>query len=143
MSEITRNYEAMFLVSQSEASDLGGIVGHIEEILRRGEAEIVAMRKWDERRLAYDIDKQRRGVYFLCYFRAPTSAISHIERDCNLSERIMRVLILSAEHLTDEEIASHDDRDSLGTEAKMRAADRESRQEAEQTEEAAETAGAE
>jgi small subunit ribosomal protein S6 len=131
MSEITRTYEAMFLVSQSEAADLGGIVSHIEEIISRGSAEIVAMRKWDDWRLAYEIDKQRRGVYFLCYFRAPTSAVARIERDCNLSDRIMRVLMLSAEHLTEEEIATQDDRESLGAEARMRAAERdESKQEA-------------
>src|SRR5690606_38622896 len=121
MSDRTSVYEAMFLISQSEAADFNGAIAHIEEILHRGDAEIVAMRKWDERRLAYEIDKQRRGVYILTYSRAPTKSISHIERDCNLSERIMRVLILSAEHLTDEEIGSHDDRAGLATEAKLRA----------------------
>jgi len=30
------------------------------------------MRKWDERRLAYEIKKQKRGLYILCYFKAPT-----------------------------------------------------------------------
>lgn len=120
MSDTTRVYESMFLVSQSEAADLGGIVAYIEEILHRGNAEIVAMKKWDERRLAYEIDKQRRGVYFLCYFRAPTDSISHIERDCTLSERIMRVLILNAEHLSDEDIAACDDRAGLGVEANLR-----------------------
>lgn len=120
MSEKTRIYESMFLVSQSEAADLGGIVAHIEEILQRGSAEILAMKKWDERRLAYEIDKQRRGVYFLCYFRSPTGSIATIERDCNLSERIMRVMVLNAEHLSDEEIAAQDDRAGLGVEANLR-----------------------
>ncbi|MDQ7012493.1 MAG: 30S ribosomal protein S6 [Planctomycetota bacterium] len=120
MSDTTRIYESMFLVSQSEAADLGGIVAYIEEILRRGDAEVIAMKKWDERRLAYEIEKQRRGVYFLCYFRAPTGSITHIERDCTLSERIMRVLILNAEHLSDEDIAACDDRAGLGVEANLR-----------------------
>lgn len=121
MSEKTSVYEAMFLISQSEAADLHGAVDHIEGILRRGHAEVVAMRKWDERRLAFEIDKQRRGVYILCYFRSPTASIAHIERDCTLSERIMRVMILTADHLTDEEIAAADDRAGLVTEAKLRA----------------------
>jgi len=43
MSDTTRIYESMFLVSQSEAADLGGIVAYIEEILHRGDAEVVAM----------------------------------------------------------------------------------------------------
>ncbi|QKK09223.1 MAG: 30S ribosomal protein S6 [Planctomycetota bacterium] len=120
MSAKTRMYEAMFLVSQSEAADLGSIVARIEEILHRSHAEIVAMKKWDERRLAYEIEKQRRGVYFLVYFRAPTTAVAGIERDCNLGERIMRVMILNAEHLSDEEIALQDDRSGLGVEANLR-----------------------
>lgn len=120
MSVKTRMYEAMFLVSQSEAADLGSIVARIEEILHRSGAEIVAMRKWDERRLAYEIEKQRRGVYFLVYFRAPTTAVAGVERDCNLGERIMRVMILNAEHLSDEEIALQDDRAGLGVEANLR-----------------------
>ncbi len=140
MSDTTRIYESMFLVSQSEAADLGGIVAYIEEILHRGNAEIVAMKKWDERRLAYEIDKQRRGVYFLCYFRAPTDSITHIERDCTLSERIMRVLILNAEHLSDEEIAACDDRAGLGVEANLRKQEADKAAAAEAT--AAETATA-
>ena len=121
MSENTKVYESMFLISQAEAADLQGAVAHIEEILRRGDAEVVSMRKWDERRLAYEIDKQRRGVFILCYFRSPTNTISHIERDCTLSERIMRVMILTADHLSDEEIAAQDDRVGLVNEAKLRA----------------------
>jgi len=111
----------MFLISQSEAADLQGAVAHIEAILGRGHAEVMAMRKWDERRLAYEIDKQRRGLFLLCYFRAPTQSIAHIERDCNLSERLLRVMILSAEHLTDEEVVAQDDRHGLVTEARLRA----------------------
>ncbi len=144
MPENTQTYESMFLISQAEASDLNGIVAHIEEILRRGNADILAMRKWDERRLAYEIDKQRRGLYILCYFRAPTQDVSHIERDCNLSERILRVLILKADHLTEEEIASRDDREGLSTEARLRAARAAERATREaETEEAGEPAAAE
>lgn len=117
----TRLYEAMFLLNQAVAADLGGAVQHINEILARGEAEVVAMRKWDERRLAFEIDKQKRGCYILAYFTAPTHGVAHIERDCNLSEKVMRVLIIRAEHMTVEEAAAADDRRGLETEARLRA----------------------
>lgn len=114
-------YEAMFLVGQAAAADLSGVIEHIKEILSRGHAELVAMRKWDERRLAYEIKKQKRGLYILAYFKAPGSQLSHIERDCNLSEKLLRVLILRADHLTVEEMQASDAREALDTEAKMRA----------------------
>ncbi len=114
-------YEAMFLIGQAAAADLAGVIEHIKEILTRGHAELVAMRKWDERRLAYEIKKQKRGLYILAYFKAPGGQLSHIERDCNLSEKLLRVLILRADHLTVEEMQAADGREALDTEAKMRA----------------------
>lgn len=117
----TYTYEAMFLIGQAAAADLGGVIEHIKEILARAHAELISMRKWDERRLAYEIKKQKRGLYILAYFKAPGPAMSHIERDCNLSEKVLRVLILRADHLTPEEMQAQDGREALETEVKLRA----------------------
>ena len=98
-------YEAMFLVDSAEASaDWDGVNSAIKKILERAGAEIVSMRKWDELRLAYEIDGKARGTYILCYFRAEGEKLRDIERDVRLSERIMRVLILCAEHMSLEDI---------------------------------------
>jgi small subunit ribosomal protein S6 len=114
-------YEAMFLLSQATAADLSGALDHIREIISRGHGEIIAMRKWDERRLAYEIDGQKRGYYVLVYFKAPGVDIAHVERDCNLSEKIMRAMILRCDHMTEEAMAALDARKELEVEAKMRA----------------------
>lgn len=114
-------YEAMFLVSQAAAADLTGVVAHINEILARAKATLVAMKKWDERRLAFEVKGQKRGLYVLTYFKAPNTSVAGIERDCNLSEQIMRVLILRADHLTEDEMRATDGREALETEARLRA----------------------
>lgn len=114
------NYEAMFLISQAVAAELGTAIEHINQVLARGHAEVISMKKWDDRRLAFEIDGQKRGVYILVYFKAPGVDISHIERDCNLSEKIMRALILRADHLSLEEMQNLDGRKELEIEAKMR-----------------------
>ena len=116
-------YEAMFLVSQAEAHDFGSIIEHIKDILTtRGHADIIAMRKWDERRLAYEIKGQKRGVYFLVYFEADPVNIEPVERACNISERIMRMLVTRADHLSRDEMVAHDGTQELADEAKLRAA---------------------
>lgn len=98
-------YEAMFLVDSAEAAgDWEGINELIRNLLEKGGAEIISMRKWDERKLAYDIKGKSRGTYILCYFRAKGEMITAIERGIRLSERIMRVLILSAEQMTQEDM---------------------------------------
>ena len=113
-------YEAMFLISQAVATEFGAAIDHIKEVLARGNAEIIALKKWDDRRLAYEIEGQKRGIYILAYFKAPGVDISHIERDCNLSEKILRVMILRADHLSAEEMLNADGRKELDVESKMR-----------------------
>ena len=114
-------YEALFMVSQGEAADLGGVIDHINEMLAKHELELLGMKKWDERRLAYEIDKQKRAVFLLVFLRCHTSALAKLEREINLSERIMRVMITKADHLTIEEMQSADAREDLAAEAKLRA----------------------
>ena len=98
-------YEGMFLVDSAEAgTDWDGVVGTIKRILERAKAEIVSIRKWDDRRLAYNIRGVSRGTYILCYFRVDGQKVQDIEKSAQLSERIMRVLILNAEEMTAEDI---------------------------------------
>lgn len=114
-------YEAMFLFGQSTAADLAGCVAHLNEVFQRAQAEVVAMRKWDDRRLAYEIAGQKRGTYILVYFKAPNESMLGFDRDCNLSEKILRHLLIRADHMTVEQMQAADGRRELELEAKMRA----------------------
>jgi small subunit ribosomal protein S6 len=98
-------YEGMFLVDSADAaSDWDGVNAVIKKILDKAEAEIVSIKKWDDRRLAYDIKGTSRGTYILCYFKAGGEKIQGIEKAVQLSEKIIRVLILSTEQMTKEDI---------------------------------------
>jgi small subunit ribosomal protein S6 len=95
----------MFLIDSSLAgSDWDGINAAIRTILEKAEAEIVSIEKWDDRRLAYDIKRTSRGTYILSYFKVDGGRIQGIEKSVRLSEKIMRVLILSAERFSQEDI---------------------------------------
>jgi small subunit ribosomal protein S6 len=98
-------YEGMFLIDSSlTGADWDGIIATIRTILEKAEAEIVSIEKWDDRRLAYDIKGKSRGTYILSYFRVDGGKIQDIEKSVRLSEKIMRVLILSGEQLSQEDI---------------------------------------
>ena len=107
MNTMTKNklYEGMFLVDSALAgSNWDGVNNTIKTILEKAKAEIVTIKKWDDRKLAYEIKGKGRGTYILCYFRADGQKIQDIEKAVKLSEQIMRVLILSAEKMTAEDI---------------------------------------
>ncbi|MHC4692232.1 MAG: 30S ribosomal protein S6 [Planctomycetota bacterium] len=101
---VKKLYEAMFLVDSALASDWDAVVKTIETVLKRSDAEMASIRNWAERKLAYEIDHKSRATYVLCFFRADGSAIRKIENDVQLSEQILRVLILSTEAREEKDI---------------------------------------
>jgi small subunit ribosomal protein S6 len=117
-------YEGMFLINQQTGGDLAESLDFIREILTRANAEIVVLRKWDERRLAFPIEGQKRGLYILALFRVPGVQIANIERDCNLSEKVMRAMMIRADHLGETEIElAVKEAEKTATEVKLREGD--------------------
>lgn len=104
MANASKQYEAMFLFGQQAAQDLEGALANVRTIVERHGGEVIVLKRWDERKLAYEIKKQKRGTYIICYYRGPGASVSAIERDVNLSENILRVLITDAAHLSQKEM---------------------------------------
>jgi len=115
------NYELMFLLRQSASADLGASVEHIRDLLAKAEGELIALKKWDERRLAFEIKKQKRGVYILAYATLPTANIASLERSLNLSETVLRWIIVRVDQLSIEEMQAVDAQQELSDEIKLRA----------------------
>lgn len=118
-------YEGMFLFPQTAAANLQQASDHLKEQLARAEAEIVSFKKWDERRLAYEIKGNKRGVYFLVYFKAHADNLIGLERDCNLSEQILRSMVMRADLVSEEVIEASDGAAALEDEIKVRGEDAE------------------
>ena len=98
-----RQYEGMFLVGPS-LSDGDKALEPVKRILDRAAAEVLVCKKWDERKLAFEVARQKRGVYVLTYFKVDGVRIPDIERDVQLSEEVLRVMVVSAEKLTAEQM---------------------------------------
>ena len=128
---LKRLYEGMFLVDSAlAAQDWQVILDEVQRVLDRAEAEVVSLKKWDERRLCYDIQKKSRGTYILAYFNCETSKIGGIERDVQLSELIARVLVLRTDRMTPGDLEQLTPLEATAAEEAERAAAAEARAEA-------------
>ena len=97
-------YEAMFLFGQSAAADLEHAQQTVRQMIERHGGQVLVLKKWDERKLAYEIKGNKRGTYIISYFKAPGAAVTQIERDVNLSEEVLRVMVTRADHLNQQEM---------------------------------------
>ena len=70
-------------------------------VARHG-GEILYTERWPDRKLAYEIKGRRKGTYFLTYFKADGSAVAPLRREAQLSERILRVLVLKNDQALEE-----------------------------------------
>lgn len=100
-----KRYEAMFLFDSAAARDWATMEQEVRRLMGRIGADLLACVKFDERKLAYEIKRRKRGTYVLAYMDAAPEKIAEFERDAQLSEVILRVLVLRAENLTAERLA--------------------------------------
>lgn len=106
MAETNNQYEAMFLMGPVGAAEPEKSIQMCRGIIERHGGQIILIKKWDERKLAYELGGQKRGTYIISFFRAPGAAVGGIERDVKLSDEVLRVLVLRADHLNEQEMAA-------------------------------------
>ena len=97
-------YEGMFVMDNRQANrDWDGTLEKLKGLLAKHGAEIVRCDKWGERKLAYEMDGRRRGTYVLAYFNAQGTAVNAIYRECELSELVLRALMVKVEAIPSED----------------------------------------
>jgi small subunit ribosomal protein S6 len=88
-------YECMFLLDTNKvAGDVNAAAQQIKTLLERNQAEVLASRPWDERRLAFPVAGHKKGLYYLTYFRMDGKHLLNFERDVALNETVLRLLVL-------------------------------------------------
>jgi small subunit ribosomal protein S6 len=101
-------YEGMFILDPGRYSrDPGGITQQLADLIAQHGGTVLAARLWDERKLAYPIKGQKKGVYWLTYFNMPGEGLVPFERQCEISEDILRKLVLRVDERIADALVQH------------------------------------
>ncbi len=88
-------YEGLFILDANRlARDREGLPREVNSLIEAAGGEIEVSRLWEERRLAYPIKGQRKGAYWITYFRLPTAKVTELTRSCELADGILRQLFV-------------------------------------------------
>jgi small subunit ribosomal protein S6 len=101
-------YEGMFILDSNRfGRDHETVSGQIPAMVEKFGGEMLVSRLWEERRLAYPIKGQRKGTYWLTYFRLESTRLVELQRQCQITDDILRVLFLRIEPRIVDALVAH------------------------------------
>lgn len=101
-------YECLFLFDSNQfARDRSALPKAVEEMITKGGGEVLVSRLWEERKLAYPIQGQRKGTYWLVYFRDSGQVIGPLNRQCEIHDGILRQMVIKIHPRLVEAIIAH------------------------------------
>lgn len=104
----TNVYETMFILDSNRyARDPNGVSGQIPELIGKLGGEVLVSRLWNEQKLAYPINGQRKGTYWLTYFKLDSSKLSEFNNQLRINESVLRQLTVKVEPRLVEPLVAH------------------------------------
>ena len=109
-------YECMFLLDNAVVrEDWKKAKSVIHDAVAKHGGSVTTSRRWDERRLAYPIRGKNRATYVLTYLEMPGGNLPAFRREVDLSERILRYLLLAVDEIpaTEHELSTAENADGF------------------------------
>jgi small subunit ribosomal protein S6 len=108
MAENSAVYEGLFILDANKfARERDNLAREVEALVEAVDGELLVSRLWEERRLAYPIKGQRKGAYWLMYFRMPTLRLTELTRACEINDSILRQLFVKLPPALVDPIIAH------------------------------------
>ena len=90
-SDRKREYETIYVLRQDVDPDGAERVAHrVAEVVARESGKLVKVETWGRRRLAYDVAKQKRGVYFYLKYLGAGNVVSELERNLRMLDTVLK-----------------------------------------------------
>jgi small subunit ribosomal protein S6 len=107
-----REYETIYILKPDiDADGAEKIATRLAEVVTRESGRLTKVEQWGRRRLAYDIGKQRRGVYMYLKYLGGGKVVAEIERNLRLADGVIKyqtVLVRSDVEVETVTIADED-----------------------------------
>lgn len=89
-----QSYEVMFIFRpELNEEDQKGLLAELENLLKENESEIQDSQSMGKRALAYEINKQKEGIYHLMHFSSSSKiVVSKLQYACKVNDKVIRLL---------------------------------------------------
>ncbi len=101
---IHRQYELVYIaVPDSTEEQLAELHQQVATVVDRFGGTIERTEPWGRRRLAYEINRQREGVYVLAILNGPPEMTSELDRRLRVLDNVMRHLVIRVDEVLEKD----------------------------------------
>jgi len=93
-----RDYETIFILNPNlEEEDAEKVNLRMQDVLKSSGGELLRVEKWGKRRLAYEVQKQKKGEYVLLRYQSEPAAVTELERNMKLADQVIKFMTVKLE----------------------------------------------
>ena len=90
------HYEGMFILDSGRfGANPEAAAAEVTGIIEKVGGKVSTHRPWQDSKLAYPINGHRKGLYYLAFFTAESTAVNEINGIVKLNDNVLRHLVLS------------------------------------------------
>ena len=86
-----REYETIYILRPDVDPDTADkVASRVAEVVGRENGTLVKVETWGRRKLAYDVAKQRRGVYYYLKYLGGGAVVTELERNLRMLDTVLK-----------------------------------------------------
>ncbi|MBN2723004.1 MAG: 30S ribosomal protein S6 [Deltaproteobacteria bacterium] len=90
-----REYELIVILRpETSSDDIKTLIKRVSDVVERKEGRIASIENWGRRRLAYEIRKERKGIYLYWRILGYFELMAEVERVLRMIEKVIRYMTI-------------------------------------------------
>jgi small subunit ribosomal protein S6 len=92
------HYESMVLLKPSLTDEeVNGMTEKLNGMITRLGGQVTQVASWGKKKLAYEINKEKKATYVIFRFDAGGTVVKELDRACRLDEQVMRIMTVAVD----------------------------------------------
>lgn len=97
-----RKYDMLLLLSPDLDNDqVEKLTDKFAQAVEKNDGKLVKRSNWGRRQLAYEVNRQDKGIYYLFHIEATADCVTELTRLLKIDQDVMKSLITRVEKFTD------------------------------------------
>lgn len=112
-----KDYESIFIVRPSVSEEgINQILDKLKKSIEKNGGQVIHAEQWGKRKLAYEIQREKKGSYVLFQIKGDGKVISDLERTYQLEDLVIKSLTIRVESPSQKDLTESVSQGSSGKE---------------------------